>query len=248
MSIMCKNGPVHSHETVTESKICWGIISRPVAPPPAAPPLPALATQRQLDYIKDLGGDPVHAAKLTREQASKYIDRLKAGAPATRRPAVSEDPRLAMVRGLIERVPIGYYAVQKESGAPIKFIRLSRPKVGGRNRFAGALKIQTQHGPRLEEAGALWPGGQWSIWNHELPEMLLLLVSDHRRCNKLYAQEIGRCMRCNAELTDDRSRHYGIGPECEQKMGYGWVIEERDEEQGASFESLRARGLINLTS
>lgn len=253
MSITCKNGSVHSHSTVTESKICWGLIPAPTpAPAPAKSWQTPRATQRQLDYIKDLGGDCNFAAALSVERCSKYIDNLKASkaaAPAERRAAVTDDPRLAMVKALIEKVPSGYFAVQRESGAPIKFIRISRPKVrnGVRsNRFAGAIKIQTQHGPRLQEAGALWPGGQWSIWDSFLPDALLLLVSDFHTCARRYAKEKGTCMRCNADLTDSRSRHYGIGPECENY--WPWVLEEVDEENGMTFEQMRARGLIDLTS
>lgn len=254
MSFTCKNGPVHQHSTVTESKICWGLIAppAPVAAPAKSWQTPR-ATQRQLDYVRDLGGDIKFASSLSVERCSKYIDNLKAKkatAPVERR-AVVTDPRLDMVKALLPRVPSGYYAVQKQAGDAIKFIRISRPKVRANvrsNRFAGATKIQTQHGPRLEEAGALWPSGSWSIWDHFLPDALLLLVSDHHTAARRYAKEIGNCMRCNADLTDDRSRHYGIGPECEQKDGWEWAIEIVDEEHGASYEQLKARGLINLSS
>lgn len=36
-----------------------------------------LPTKRQLDYIRDLGGDPDRARRLTKSEASQYIDKLK---------------------------------------------------------------------------------------------------------------------------------------------------------------------------
>jgi hypothetical protein len=45
-------------------------------------------------------------------------------------------------------------------------------------------------------------------------------------------------------LTDDRSRHYLIGPDCDDKPQWKWVIEEVDDKNdGLSYEQLVARGL-----
>jgi hypothetical protein len=33
-------------------------------------------------------------------------------------------------------------------------------------------------------------------------------------CARRYAQELGRCSRCNRHLTDEASRARGLGPEC----------------------------------
>ena len=202
-----------------------------------------MATERQIDYVKILGGDAVHAAKLTKLDCSKYIDELKAKGGG--RTVHETDPRLAMIVGLIDQIPHGYFAVQKESGAAIDFIRISRPKPGAKTRFAGSTKFQTQHGPRLEVAGVLWPSGQFSIYDHRLPELLLQVVADYRSCAMLYAEKIGQCMRCNAELTDDRSRFYGIGPECENY--WTWAIEAVAERKGMTFEQAKRRGLINIS-
>lgn len=243
MSFTCKNhGVIHRHDTIVQSKICWGILPPPT---PIAPP-PSLVTDRQIQYIRDLGGDALYAAKLTREQASDYISKLKLKPQTPKEKRVS-DPRLDLIKGMIDLIPEGYYAVQEESGARIDFVRLSRPKPNARTRYAGCTKFQTQHGPQLDDAAVIWPSGNWSIWKNSITDMLMLLVADHHSAAMRYAREIGRCMRCNAELTDDRSRHYGIGPDCEHKNGWGWVIPTVDEKNSATFETLRARGLINVS-
>lgn len=245
MSFICKNGSTHSHQTVIESKICWGIL-RPPAPPT---PVVDLITKRQRDYIEVLGGDLTYAAKLNKAEASDYISKLRMipkPMPVPEEKKRVTDPRLDMLKGLIDMIPTGYYAVTPQSGAHIDFLRLSRPKVTARTQFRGSLKIQTQHGPSLDLAAVLWQSGNWSIYKNTVIDMLMLLVTDHHTAAMRYAKEIGTCMRCNAELTDDRSRHYGIGPECETKMGWGWVIPVTDERNGMSFEVMRSRGLINL--
>lgn len=156
---------------------------------------------------------------------------------------MTEDPRLNMVKALIDLVPSGYFAVQTESGAHIDFLRISRPT---KKQYAGTTKVQTQHGPNLDVEAVLWPSGKWSVYKRGVIEMLMLLVADIHTAAVRYAEKMHTCMRCNAELTDPRSRHYGIGPECELKMGYGWVIEEKDERAGGSYEYLLARGLVTV--
>lgn len=227
-----------THETTLEARVCYGLV-RPPAPVVSHYSDPheygrEPVTRNQLDYIRALGGDMTYAVKLSKPDASQYIDKLKAGKSSTSRSrSVPEDPRLGLIKGMIDAVPDGYFAVQKEEGATVHFLRLSHPKIRAgvsRNRFAGALKIQTQHGPRLEVAAVLWPGGTWSLYaGNAVIDMLMLLVADWQGATQRYAEKLGHCMRCNAELTDDRSRHYGIGPECETKPGWEWVIPMVDE-------------------
>lgn len=249
MSMICKNGSVHKHETVFESKLCWGIIKPPPSPTPPAPVV-RYATGPQLKLVGDLNGDKLYAAKLTVPKCSEYIDQLKAARKEAPKVDATPDPRLRMVEGLITQIPDGYYAVQRDAGEAITFLRISRPKPTSRSRYAGALKIQTQHGPRLQDDAVQWPSGRWSFYNYGegwMLDKLLLLCSDHFSAALRYAHKLNHCMRCNTELTDDRSRHYGIGPECETKNGWGWVIDRTDDmHDGLSFETLRARGLINL--
>ena len=259
MSFICKNGTAHKHESVTESKICWGILKAPsYGPVVPLPPIPTvdwsrwypkdghrprrpegMSTWKQLDYIADLGGDPGECYRLRWEQASAQIVDLQ----TLKKKAKIVDPRLDLLKGMIDMIPDGYYAVEAEAGAETQFLRLKRPKTGTRT-YGDALKIQTQHGPRLDLAAVLWPSGNWTIHKHSIVDALLLLVTDHHGAAIRYAQKLGCCMRCNCELTDHRSRWYGIGPECETKYGWEWVIATRDELKGGSYEELARRGLL----
>lgn len=237
---ICKNPvkPFHEHATVYEGRVCWGLIKTGPAPDPI--------TSKQLKFIVDLGGDEGFAKTLTKEKASQYIrellakPQLKKEEPvptATTRPP--QDKRLVMLASLMEPIRDGYYATQLEDGAKINFLRISRPKHrrSGKAHWAGSVKIQTQHGPRLENAAALWPEGRWWIGDNRVIEMLMLLVVDQSGCAMRYARELGRCCRCNAELTDERSRHYGIGPECEKQRPD--IIARVDElHDGTPFEYL----------
>lgn len=240
------NGFMHWHATSSEARGCWeysrtGGVVRPHEVH-SSPGGPMRVSERQLAYIADLGGNTARARGMTRTQASAYIDELKAmkkggvsmSEASTPPIKIRVDPRLDLVKGMIDLIPSGYYAVRKEEGAPITFLRVSRPaSTSTSTRFAGAIKIQSQHGDRLENELVLWPSGQWTVYSASAIEPLLLLVADHRDASMLYASEIGSCMRCNAALTDDRSRHYGIGPECETKEGWEWVIPTVDEHKPA---------------
>lgn len=231
MSFKCKNGPEHTHETVYQSRVCWGLVK----PDTHAAPFVKLATDAQLKFIKDLGGDPVHAAKMPIPEASSYIDELKrrkhavtvAPEPAPAPKVDMTDKRLEFVKVMLSSISPGYYAVQAEEGAEIFFLRISQPKNG---KYKGAIKVQSLHGtasskPRSEDALVLFPTGKYYFMakyfsdhfrRERLIEAIMLLVTDAWGAQRRYSEKIGRCCRCNAALTDERSRHYGIGPECEK--------------------------------
>lgn len=236
MSYICNNGPQHTHELASEGRACWGFSTSTRSTDPRYPATPSfkpvedMATPGQINYLVDLGMVREEARSLTKKEASNQIERLKAERArrnrmeaATRKPAV--DPRLDLIKGMIEMLPEeGYFAVQKEEGAEVHFLRLSRPK---KNNYAGSIKIQTQHGPRFEVAAAYWLNTQtFQIYRNSIVEPLLWLIADYKGAALRYARIIGKCCRCNSPLTDTRSRHYGIGPECEQY--WPWVIEEVD--------------------
>lgn len=268
MSFICKNGAVHKHDTVAESKECWRATYRPAPTPAPAvyygvvytrdsdrlPRPPGMSTWKQLDYVDDLKGNTEHAIGLDKIKCSEYIQsciaRNKAQPAAAPEPPAPKpvDKRLDLLKGMIDLVPDGYYAVQMgDDETHLDFLRLKRPKSGTKT-YGGSLKVQTQHGPALELAAVLWGGsGKWSVYKASVVDMLLKVVTDHHGCAERYGQKLGRCMRCNCELTDDRSRYYGIGPECEQKSGWEWAIATMDERKGGSFEYLRGHGLLNVS-
>lgn len=190
----------------------------------------------QYKYISDLKGDTEHALTLTYHGAHLYINELRhrprpkdywkasdpppepEPEPIVKREPEKPDPKVLMIDGLLPSIPDGYYAVEEYDGDPVTFIRLSSPKKG---RFMGSRKIQTVHGSgysgaRLEEVAVHWPSGQWSWYKPFIKERLLLLITDYMGAALRYAAKLGNCARCNANLTDERSRWYGIGPECEK--------------------------------
>ena len=189
-------------------------------------------TKRQLDYIKDLGGDMYKARSLSKNKASEYIDELKR--KRYNQPTAQPDPWSAPNRQttvipmeFLTKIDSGYYAARQDSNFPYSFFRISRPKSG---KFKDVLKIQTQHGPDYKLMMVVYPSGQVRVYN-KVPEQDLLLVAvDPKGAAIQYAEEIGRCMRCNTELTDERSRWYGIGPECEKY--WEWAIPQVEERKG----------------
>lgn len=224
MSIRCRNGSLHTHESVNESRRCWGVglpaapvaASRPVPPPPA-PPAPAkpavrMVSQSQLDYVTKFNGDYTYASKLTYDEAFAYVGELMRAARDRKKNTLS-DPRLDMIKGMINLIPEGNYATQLDGNSRIDFLRVTRPTKG---QYRGSVKFQTRHSDNLDLAAVLWPSGAWSLYKQSVIDMMLLMIADSRGCMRRFAQELGRCCNCGKSLTDERSRYYGIGPECEK--------------------------------
>jgi len=125
--------------------------------------------------------------------------------------------KLKIMIPLLEKVPDGYYALDLGTGKynDMRFFRLTRPKTG---KYRDTIKVQTIHGDRLEIGWVRWPSERISVYNTsiDIEGYLLALMSDHRTAALTFAREKGRCCCCGKGLTDERSRHYGIGPECEK--------------------------------
>jgi len=156
---------------------------------------------------------------------------------------------------MLELIPDGYYAVRPDIETPLTFVRISRP---GRGKWKGWLKVQTQHSEALcdrwfwnmsntdprtnvRSYGSL-PFGPKLAGGQSIEDVILLIIVDHRKAGRQYAAEIGKCHFCNKALTDERSRWYGFGPECE-KSAEG-EKDEIDDENGGSYEYLKSRGVI----
>lgn len=224
----------HSHDLAIEGRRCYGLApvlyGSPSRPPfrfgsrsnPNGP-----LSEAQYNLVKRLNGNTEHARTLTYAQCSAYITSLY---PDRRQDRMEDkkDGRLDMLVGFLDLVRDGYYATRKEEGAPITFMRLTRPT---RGKLIGCTKVQTVHGSgygastRLDEACIYYPNTkrwQFKIGKQFVIDELLLLCADPFNAAMLYAQEIGKCCRCNAVLTDPRSRWNGIGPECEQH--WPWIL------------------------
>lgn len=194
-------------------------LKRPAKGPLAAP------TDAQLEYIEALGGDASRAAMMTRAEASAYIDALKSSpriaVPAAPVLSVEEEekpePPDGMEADLLGLLADGYYAVKLEEDDPWKFIYVSRPSHG---RFKGSIKIQLQHGSigqRYTLIYVVWPDSKKvTVYNRSLKDHVSILIVNQTKAMRDYSEQMKRCCRCNADLTDPRSLWYGIGPECEK--------------------------------
>jgi hypothetical protein len=191
------------------------------------------ATGRQLDYISSLGGDTNYARLLTKEAASHYIDLLKEKKRMEQQESVKAKPTTVIPLAMLEMTPSAHYAVRPDSTVPFTFLRVARPNHG---KFKGCTKIQTRHGDTFVNRMVVYPSG--SIWfdlrNKAKTETdVMLVIADYQQACLNYAREIGQCCICNKTLTDERSRWYGIGPDCETR--HGWVIERTEEEDGEYY-------------
>lgn len=144
----------------------------------------------------------------------------------------------ALILGMIDEVPSGYYAVQSDETEPLTFMRVARPTHG---RYKGYTKVQTQHSEMLMDRWLYNPEAEDRFkvraFDSTIEQKILLLIANTRKAARKYAEEIGRCHRCNFQLTDERSRWYGFGPECEKYLEA--EKDEIDDENGGTYEQLR---------
>lgn len=131
---------------------------------------------------------------------------------------------------LLDRVPDGYFAVDLGDSRGYKFIRISTVASGRRK---GCRKVQTIHGDMLEDAWFRWPSGSITVLKPSVEDLMIAVITDHIGAMRKYSQKVGRCCRCAKRLTDDRSRHYSIGPECEKYLP--GVIHLVDMENGYTY-------------
>lgn len=259
-SILCSKG--HTHGSVAEVKRCYGIGSGHPATPssPSWHPVHGAVgskawpegpmSPRQIKYIEDLGGNSSEAwAKgYTYDQASTLINNLllvkKGRDRVTDTPATPAPPARTtkVILEMLDFLPDGYYAWTPALDAEVTFVRVKRYDAKARNRWSGSTLIQTLHSETLMPAWVRWPSGQTKVLRHgqaglDIETVINGLIVDHKTAAKRYAQLKGNCARCNKDLTDPRSRHYNIGPECEKH--WGWMISEVDEDNdGVPWERL----------
>lgn len=227
------------------------------APPPPPRPKPRWwddpSTGSQHWRVEKEGGSVKRAKAFSKGECREYIDALMTGrAPKELDPVVIEDDdeqdevvtpppsrsHVTRVHGyrvakdttfvmtpLLERVPDGRFAVQMDANDEPVFLRVVRPKAG---QWKNCLKVQTQHGDRYEDAWCKWDDDKIGVFKASVEDYINLLIADYRGAARLYSKIKTKCARCNTDLTDERSRHYGIGPECEKY--WPWMIQQVDEE------------------
>lgn len=236
----CKN----KHATVGEVKDCARGIQRvPAAVEQSV--LPAsngrvgqdgYITIPQFNHlVNDLGADPETVKWYTLKWASKQIAELrqkrKAGVAVTE-PAPNRVTTIVPLDMLL-KLRDGYYAAQQDETYPHSFFYVKRPTSKTSN-YKNALVIKTQHGDDLKLMMVVydWASENPRLYVHnKVPENdLLLVVVDPNQAGMEYADKIGHCMICNKDLTDPRSRWYGIGPDCEKR--YGEIIDIVNDRKG----------------
>jgi hypothetical protein len=128
---------------------------------------------------------------------------------------IKSSEKLKLFKGMLDRIPEAYYRLKLEDGIP-HTLRVSRPKKG---KYRGAMKVQVVGADeRLWPGLVVWPSGRVSVYegSFDIEQLVLDLLSHNREAARSYAKWTVRCARCRTVLTDPRSKHYGIGPECEK--------------------------------
>lgn len=120
------------------------------------------------------------------------------------------------LRAMLLATKDGRFAVRPDDDSEWKFLRLSRPRKGS---AAGYLKIQTLHSERWMSAVDIHTEipTNLHVHNKAIVPALMLVAIDPATGILNFARELDVCGCCGKQLTDDRSRYYGIGPECEKK-------------------------------
>ena len=147
---------------------------------------------------------------------------------------------------MLEMIPSGLYAVRPDPGTPYTFLRLSRPTYGRRK---GMVIVQTQHSEQLTDRWFWNPANQdpvtavrsytnWTFNGQTIEELMLLMIANSRAAGRAYAAEMRKCHYCGKKLTDERSRWYGFGPECEKRAEA--EKDEIDDENEGTYEYLVA--------
>lgn len=146
-------------------------------------------------------------------------------------------PRTSVPLAMLESTPNGYFAVRLDDNDSYQFLRISR-KFPKRSWKRGCIQIQRQASEELYEILLYRPldpdEGNYEEWirisRAQYERYVILAMVDPLGAGLAYARELKHCCRCGKALTDKRSRHYGIGPECEKKFPdvIAWVDGQED--------------------
>ena len=214
-----------SHDTVAEGRVCAKFEERRTAEANRAAaynrvtPWQELdATANQVSFIADLSkkkGVPTVKPD-NRAHASRLIAYLKAK-PDVKNP---EQPGFQLDFRMVNLIKSGRYAVRADDTSPYIFIRVLRPTTG---KLRGMLKIDTQHSDQwikrlvFSSSGALMYHRRGMHHGQSLSELLTLIMVNQAEGAWNYAELLGACGACGKTLTDERSRYYHVGPDCERK-------------------------------
>ncbi len=157
----------------------------------------------------------VASPDLTSKRASEVITTLltyrKAPKPTTAasvpaNPWTAANEALADVDTSFYAIPAGYVSAQSIDlyGSDYLFVRVRT--------YAGRKRVSRVHGA---------PGApRYSSLNPALSLAIANVVRDRTvEFAGLWHQHSGRCGKCNALLTDQKSRDLGFGPDCARMLG-----------------------------
>lgn len=181
------------------------------------------------------GETPV-AAKAAVFRCARGASNLAANVKAAVPPVVTPEPRpwpFITPEQMVRSIRDGYYAVAPSGNDAVTsdhvFLRISHPKTGKRK---GAMVVQTQHSDDYRPFITFWPSGKVYVAQRgtHLDNALMMVAADPFTCAQRYSKIFEVCSRCHKQLTDKRSRWYGIGPECEKH--WPEIINEVNETRG----------------
>jgi hypothetical protein len=192
MSVKCGRG--HYHDSIAEVRECYGVES-------AGLPRPEYRTNKYAGHCR-LCGNRVEAEQ---GRVDKIDDKWEVShlegkcGPKTSKLKIEHTPQYADIAQ-------GHYATKSLSGNnDYDFWRVDRPTEG---QYAGKAFVKRIVGGKPEMSVS-------RTTKFAVLEQILSEGADV--CAKRYADELGRCSRCNRTLTDETSRMYGQGPECRSK-------------------------------
>lgn len=174
--------------------------------------IPAPATRKQIDYIKDLiderevAGKPKlkeTAENLSKRLASAWIERLK----ELPREKVQQSSGRSF-KTIETNVPAGHYAVTGQDGTT-DFYCVNRPTEG---KWAGYIFVKLQLSDEYQNVPFRNSQAILDKIEKDGPEA----------ASKRYGKELGRCGVCKRTLTNNDSIERGIGPVCAAK--HDWTF------------------------
>lgn len=183
------------------------------------------ATEKQIEFLTKLSVERQAESKfaeglirrladptqLSKSDASRWINYMldqprKTSSAPTASPWVRAQAALADVDTSFYAIPAGYVSAQEIDlyGSDYLFVRV-------RN-YQGKRYLSRVHGSPVSP--------RYSRMSPGVTIVVAEVIRDRAvEFGKLWHEHSGRCGRCNATLTDQRSRDTGFGPDCRKILG-----------------------------
>ena len=148
-------------------------------------------------------------------------------------PVQPQAPKTKVPLDMLKSVGSGYFAVRLDANQVHTFFVLTEIKEiknVKRKLPIGTFTVETLHGDRKKWVLTIFPDGTVREYDLSREKELLLVCVDPNGGKIEFGIQRERCGQCGKGLTDDRSRWYGIGPDCEKR--HGNIISIVDEKYG----------------